>query len=1025
MKKQYRNIRKYLFLLAILGVSSSNVLAKTDQQSSKNVLRGVVVDEYNNPLSGVTINVIGEEIGAISEADGDFELKGIILPDSKISFSLLGYKTVAIEKGDDDKLFIKLSRDVSNSDQKIITAKDTRSKLSVTQAISTVTGEELSKTHHNTLGAALAGRLPGLIVRSEGNEPGSEKYTLNIRGTSTSTGRSPLILIDGMVSSDFDYINPNDVESVSVFKDAAAVALYGMQGGNGVISIVTKRGKLSKPSINVRANYSMQDAIVEPNMLSSYQYALLKNEASKNDGLGDFFDFDATEIQGFKDGSDLNLYPNNNWYDMFMKNKVQTENVDISATGGTKIFKYYTSLGYMHQDSPFKTDGTNVKDFGIHRFYVRSNVDVMINDFITGYMNVAARVQSNTITNDGGGTAGIMQSMFQIPPTVYGPLTPDGKVIVTPQYTSPTYARINRSGYLRKLQTDINANVGLNFDLNFITSGLSASAAAKFYTMAQSDIHGNTDYERWIKDPLKPNELEFIQYGTSIYKPITLTKGANYSYMSEFETKINYIKNIGDHSFAGNFLWNYQYSNPAGSVIQPYVRMTYGLSASYAFSNILYIDYTSSFQGSEQFKQGNRYGYFPSISGALLLSNFDFFSNLKNTVSLLKLRASYGLIGNDNMTGSRFLFKDQITSATGGYASGLFGVINESRIANPLITWEKNKVANIGVEFALLNEFILGVDLFHEDRTDVLTTTNNMPAVIGIPSASLPFVNNGHITNKGLDIYTSYSKDLSKDWSLGLNANISFNKNKIHELNELYLGDDYAYPYRNKGFSVGELWGYEIDYSNGTGYFNSQEEIVNSGLTYEGQAPRPGDFIYKDKNSDNIIDEKDMSPLGNTSIPKMSWGAGLDLRWKNLDLSVLFQGIGGFAQIMSGLGFYETANNGIFFENHLNAWTEERFKNGEKISAPALSSTTTASHKPNNYYLQDKSFVRLKNIEIGYTLPNSWLKKTLCDKIRLYVSGMNLLTFDKMKSNDLDVEMSAVDAFPVSRYFSAGLNVTF
>lgn len=1026
MKKQYIKSKGLFILLGVIGLSSLNIYSQArNTNKQKPTVKGVVVDEFNNPLSGVVINVNGESIGTISEPDGEFQLAGVYDPKSELSFSMLGYKTVVIEKGNEKQLYVKMTPDVSLSDQVISTSLGNRTRLSVTQAIATVTGDELSKTHHHTLGAALAGRLPGLIVRTGGNEPGNEGFTLNVRGTSTSTGRTPLILIDGMVVDKFSHLNPKDVESVNIYKDAAATALYGMQGGNGVISIVTKRGKLSKPSISINANYTMQNAIKTPTMLSSAQYATLVNEAYKNDGYGDNYMYSPDDIEAYKNGSNPDLYPNNNWYDMFVKPFVQTQNVDVAATGGSKYFKYYTSLGYMHQDSPFETDGTNVKDYGIHRFYVRSNVDVTVNDFITGFMNVAARIDRNTITNADGGTSGVLSSIFQLAPNIYGPLTPDGQVIVTPQFTNPTYARINRSGYRRQLGTDITANIGLNFDLSFITKGLSASGEAKFYTNALSNIHGQTDYERWTRDLTQPDKLEFFKYGASEYKPITLSKGVSYSYMSEFDVDLNYKRQFDIHGVGANAFWNYQYNNPAGSVIQPYVRMTYGLSASYSLSNIFYLDVLTSIQGSEQFMEGSRYGFFPAVSGAWIISNMDFMEKTKDVLSFLKLRASYGVTGNDQINDQRFLYKDNIKPGGAGYIGQLGNTINENRIANPFITWEKNRVANIGLEFSLFNQFMMGIDLFNEDRIDILTTTNNIPASLGIPGASLPYVNKGHITNKGIDLFAAYKKDISKDWTIGVNGNISFNKNKIKELNELYLGDDYAYPYRNKGYSVGQLWGYEIDYSNGNGYFNSQEEITKSGLTYEGQAPRPGDFIYVDQNGDDIIDEKDQKPFDDTSIPAFSWGAGFDLRWKNLDISVLFQGLGGYAQFMSGLGFYETANQGMYFENHLNAWTAERYKNGEYISAPALSNSTTASHKANNYYYQDRTFARLKNVEIGYTLPYKFFKNTLCKELRIYASGINLLTFDKMKSNDLDVEMSAIDAFPVSRYFTVGLNVTF
>lgn len=1016
--------KKPSLLLASLALCM-NMASYSQDKVIKPSLSGIVVDEYGNPLAGVIIKVEGEFNGAVTDPDGSFDLYGIVAEGSTLSFDFLGYSSQTVVKKEGDYMKVKMTPDVSFADQEIMVVKDKRSKLSLTQAVATVTGEELCKTHHNNLGAALAGRLPGLIVQADNNEPGSEGYTLMVRGTSTTTGRSPLILIDGMRVSGFSHLNPEDVAYVSVFKDAAANALYGMQGGNGVISITTKRGEISKSRLSLNASYGVQQAVKTPEMLDSWLYAALENEAYKNDGYGDYYAYSLNDIFAYKDGTNRALYPNNNWYDMFMKSVVQTQDINLSASGGSKFFKYYTSLGYMHQDSPFETDGTNPEDFGLHRFHVRSNVDVRVNDFITGFMNIAARIERNTITNAAGGTAGILNSMFEMPSTVYGPLTPEGQVVVTPQYTSPTYAQINRSGYRRQTNTYITANIGLNFDLDFLLKGLSASGEAKFYTNSLSNIHGNTDYERWTRDLTKPDELVFNRYGTSEYKPITLSKGNMYSYTSEFDGNLNYKGKFGRHSVSGLVNLNYQYDNPAATVYQPYKRLTVGMRASYSYNDMLFIDAITSIQGSEQFKDGKRYGAFPALSAGWVISNMSWFEPVKDIFSQLKLRASYGMVGNDQMTSDRFLFREQLTEGSGGLIESLEGVINYSRIANPDITWEKGKIADIGIDMSLYNQLYIGLDLFREDRTDVLVPSYTVPSSLGLPGDVLPFLNNGHIVNQGFDLYAGYTKQFTKDFSVNINGNFSYNKNEIKNIGELYLGDDYAYSYRQTGFSVFEQWGYLIDYSNGNGYFNSDDELISSGLTYEGVPPRKGDFIYKDLNGDQKIDEKDMAPMGKTSIPAYAWGATLGLKWKNFDLSVMFQGLGDFGTFNSGLGFYETANNGTYFKQHVSAWSEARYKDGKIITAPALSKSETASHKPNNYYFQDKSFARLKNVEIGYTLPQSVAKKIYCRNVRIYASGINLLTFDKMKSDDLDVEMSSMNAFPTYRYVNVGLNIMF
>lgn len=1026
MKKNYiklNSMKKVVYslfaasLLCPLGISAQKNVKKQIP-----IYKGVVVDEFNNPLSGVIVKVAGEENGTISAPDGSFELFGPV-GNGNLDFEFIGYRSQQYKVEGAGKIMVKMEPDVTRSNQIIDIPYEERERLGLTQAIATVSGEELSKTHFHTLGAALAGRLPGLIVETGTNMPGSEGYSLKIRGTSTTrSDMSPLVLIDGMIVDGFAHLNPADVESVNIYKDAASTALYGMQGGNGVISIITKRGKLENPKVSVDVNYTMQNAIETPHILDSWQYASLMNEALKNDGYGDYSKFSAVDIESYKNGTNLGLYPNNNWYDTYMKPMVQTENVNISANGGKKFFKYYTSLGYMHQDYPYETDGTSSKTFGLHRFHVRSNVDFRINDFITGYMNVAARVQSNMKTK--GNHDGIYGSLFELPSTTYGPLTPDGKVVVTPEVTSPTFGRLNRSGYLRTLDAYVTSNIGLKFDLDFITKGLSVMGGLNFYTKTLSNMTGKMDYERWIRDVNIKDELVFTRFGTSRDEPITLSKSVQYRYMSEFALNINYDRQFGLHGVSANIFGRYQYDNPPElSQIQPLKRVTAGAKLSYSYDNLFFADVVTGVQGTDQFKKGNRFGAFPAVSASWVISNMDFMDNFGETLSLLKLRASYGVSGTDNV--ENYLYRETLNTAGGGFIASMEGKIDESRLPNPLVTWEKVKQTNIGLDLGLFNQFTLSLDYFNENHDDILVLVNTLPSVSGIPSTAYPYINQGSVKNKGVDFAVNWQKQLTKDWFLSVGGNLTYAKNEIHNVNEVRLGDDYYKPYRQIGYSVGELWGYKVDYSNGNGFFNSPEEIAQSGLTYEGTAPRPGDLIFQDLNNDKIIDKKDLAPMGMTEIPALSWGANINLKWKSLDISMLFQGLSNYGVFESGLGFYETTNQGTFFDRHLNAWTEERYKAKAEITHPALSLQATSSQVASDYYLRDKSFARLKNVEIGYTLPYSWSRKLTAQKIRAYVSGYNLLTIDKASGIEMDIEQNSLGAYPTNRYFTIGLNVMF
>lgn len=519
----------------------------------------------------------------------------------------------------------------------------------------------------------------------------------------------------------------------------------------------------------------------------------------------------------------------------------------------------------------------------------------------------------------------------------------------------------------------------------------------------------------------------FYQYGTTEKEPLLFSKSTQSSIRSQYDWNIDYNRSFNRHKLGVNLFLSQQYYN-ANKIqgVQPVLRMTYGGRLSYGYDNLIFADFTAGYQGSEQFSKGNRYGFFPSGSLAFVATNLDALKN-NRVLSYLKFHTSYGLVGNDNFGDDRFLYRDYLASAaSNGGINYLSKPIDIIRLGNPNLTWEKSKIFNVGVDFSLFNQLSVGVEYYNDRRTSILVDDNITPLLNGLSSDYLSKINLSEIHNSGVDLSLGYFKQINKDFSLGLSSNFAFNKNEIIEIGELPKADDYAYKYRQTGYRIGQTWGYEIDYSNGNGYFNSQEEIDKSGLTYVGKSPRPGDFIYIDQNSDNIIDEKDIVPIGESTIPQIAWGAELFLKWRSWDVSVLFQGLGKFGGFNNGIGYYETYNNGTFFEHHLKAWTSERYANGEVILAPALTKQGSSSQKNNNYYYQNKGFARLKNVEIGYTMKDkAFMKKMHINQLRFYISGMNLLTWDHMKTNDIDVEGGKVSNFPTSQYWTVGLNLNF
>lgn len=990
-------ISSKISLLIVIGMILlvGNLKAQTEGVYSK----GTVKDIYGNALSGATVTARNNTINSVSNYKGIYTFEGKLVSNETFTVALNGYETQEVIYSDDGDLDLIMELDASKSSREVAMLNKTRPMSSVGASAYTLTEEILDRTKATSVSTALAGRLPGY----------AGGY---LRGVSTTNGKSPLIMVDGMVTGSTGFLNLNDIESVTVLKDAAATSIYGFQGGNGIISIRTKKGFDGEATVTVQGNYTMQQAIVKPTVLSSYQFASLYNEAWDNDGNTEESIYTAEDIEQYRLGENRDLYPDNNWYDMNISDLLQTQNIHVSGQGGSDMFKYYVSMGYLHQGSPYESDGTVPEEFGTNRFDVKSNLNIKINDYFSGYMNIVTQIDKIAAPK----ASDIFSSIFNIEPTVYGPTTPDNKVVVTELETNTAYSRINRAGYLKTTKVNISSITGVSLDLKKITPGLIASGEVKYLTTPISYITGGTDFERWVRDQSVTDSLAFTQFGSSTDDPISFTKSTSTSYRMEYEGKLKYKNTFGDNGVDAVALIQKQYYNSqATDGVQPFIKMTYGLDLTYSYKNLVYADFVAGYQGSEQFSPDNRYGFFPSGSAAVVLSNFDFLKD-NDIISFLKLRASFGLVGNDNMASERFLYKDNLTTGS---------KIGETQLGNPDITWEKSQISNIGFDMSFSNNLALTFEYFTDNRTDILVSNKTIPSMIGVSSSALPLMNAGEIHSHGFEVQLGYNKKFSRDFDFGINGHFAFNDNEVISLAELNLGDDYAYPLRSTGYRVNQKWGYEIDYSNGNGYFNSEDEIVASGLTYEGASPRAGDFIYKDLNGDNIIDQKDVAPMGYSSIPRIGYGGELNMRWKRFNLSAVGYGVAQVSTFNSGCGFYESYNKGTFFTQHLNAWTPERYANGEEITAPALSLNTSSNHKANNYYLQDKSYFQLEEITVSFDIPTNDTSKIFNKKAEVYFSGRNLFTIDNMKSDDMTVTMSGVNQSPARRAYIIGFNLTF
>ncbi|HEX7756666.1 MAG TPA: SusC/RagA family TonB-linked outer membrane protein, partial [Niabella sp.] len=451
----------------------------------------------------------------------------------------------------------------------------------------------------------------------------------------------------------------------------------------------------------------------------------------------------------------------------------------------------------------------------------------------------------------------------------------------------------------------------------------------------------------------------------------------------------------------------------------------------YAYDNRYLVEVNMGYNGSEQFSPEKRFGFFPAASLGWVASNEKFFKTITPVLSYLKFRGSYGKVGNDKIVGDRrFLYFDDITLSSGALGSlGNGQQVNISLLGNPDITWETATKMNVGVDLGLLKDFSASFDYFTENRVDILLTRGTVPVLQGVPVGNLPKVNMGNIFNKGFEVELTYNKSFSKDISLMVKGNYSYNHNKVKFMDEAKRDDSYVYPYHTTGYSLGQQWGYKIDYSNGNGYFNSQQELDDylAKTKYSFGTPRVGDFKYVDLNGDGIVDDKDVAPIGYSDlVPRVSYGFMFSLRYKNFELTPFIQGVAKYSHTYSDQGVYEFVKSiGTYFGYQRTAWTAERYANGEKITYPALSTGQNTNHIANDFFIMDRSFLRLKNIELAYTLPAGALKRLSVQGLRVYVSAQNYFVWDKLRMGHLDPEGADALGYPVTRSLNVGASITF
>lgn len=1028
---------KHFSLLAVMLCLGQTAFSQTK------TITGVVRDSAKNEtLIGVSVLVKGTSTGAVTDANGRYNIKAP--SNGTLIFRYIGFnpKNVAVDSR--EEINVLLTAPGQDLSEVVVVAYGTQKKQTITGAISTISTKEIKQSPAANLAASLAGRLPGLTAIQSSGEPGKDAVSLYLRGQGTINGQTPIILVDG-VPRDITYIDPNEVESITILKDASSTAVFGVRGANGVILVTTRRGKRDKPEINFTVESGQQAFTRLPQSLNSFDWATLKNQMATNDGNPAIYSADA--LNHYKTQDDPLHYPNNDWVKMLMHKYVGQTRYNLNLSGGTEYVSYFINAGYLDQGGQWKVDQ---KDYDpssyLKRYNFRSNIDAFLNKSKTlkAFLNLGGYVENVNSPAGGAGLGygnaiNVLVDIFNTPPITPGPVTADGKVLVYGNNNSP-YATINRTGYVQETRNNITASFGMEQDLKSWTQGLSAKFMISFDTRSIHDLTETQSYTHYNQAivPGSGGKDSTIYVPANGDRNSTLNPNVNNTFQtySNFQATVNYSRTFGKHTITGLLLAQQDKTikpqgadNPSATDF-PLPFNLRGLSArvTYGYDNKYFAEFNAGYNGSEQFAKGHRYGFFPSYSAGWLVSHEEFLKD-NQVITSLKVRGSYGLVGNDRINNARFLYLDNTVIQGGGYVGGggtlgINGnVVNESYVGNQNLSWETSKKTNIGLDMELFTSLNLIVDVYKSVNNNMLINRGTVPQLNGLPSSAIPPQNLGRLTNKGYEIELDYNKSLGKDLSILTKFNFNYSKNIINFIDEPEKTADYAYRYNATGYPVGTPFGLIAN-----GFWGSQQEIDNSGLTFSGRSPRPGDLKFEDLNHDKVIDSKDFAPIGYSNVPQYTFGATVGINYKNFDVSLLFQGVSNVSQDFRGWGVWENYGNGFLTERHLNAWTPARAASGAKIEFPALSASATNGEDPSmpsNYWRENTSYIRLKNAEVGFSLPTTWSQKIGAKKVRFYANGFNLITWDKMVNKGYDPESSGPLTYPIYKVYNLGVNVIF
>lgn len=1022
----------YFILLITFCVSYTSFA-----QNIKRVVEGVVVNEKNEPLKGATITEVGNERNAtLSAADGHFSIK-LTGGGDQVSTSSIGYLTKIFTVRTDSANVFKLDVDAKGLEDIIVVGFGRQKRITNTGAVSSIQGEDIKRVPTASIQNTLVGRLPGIFSQQRSGQPGADAADFFIRGVnSLNSDNRPLIIVDDI---EYDYtqlsqLNANEVESISILKDASTTSIYGLKGANGVLVVTTTRGRAGKPRINFSTEYGLNRVIRMPTYLDAYTTALLRNEATINDAYGQsqtpVLPFTPADLQKFKDGSDPYGHPNVNWVQELLNRSSDQGRANVDISGGNALVKYFTSLGYYTQDGilkEFKPVGEYVNtNYFYRRYNYRANLDITPTKTLKVRFDVNGRFET---TNSPGGTwenSGLFYeiSAFRyLAPYAMPAVNPDGSygyashqgAVTHNGSINPIY-RLANGGYRKNFNNNYNFVVGADQKLDFITSGLSAKVNVSY---AGNNNEGRTLLRNGMPAyRYYPENDQYVVRNSTYNTPIYAVGASNAAFNSTtiLQGSLNYDRTFGAHHFTGLLLLN-QRSNINGGAIPVNYRGT-TLRIDYDYKRKYLLGVTIARNGNDVFREENRYGVFPALGFGYNLAEEPFFKNLLPVFDLFKIRGSYGLVGSDVSYPATVTSVIPYTTTGSNYYGN---VTTEGALVNPDVTWEKERKLDLGLELNMFKgRLTLSGSYFYNFRFDQLIAQGDVPLMIG---QALPRRNVGQTENRGFDGVITYKENL-KDFNYSVSFNASYAKNKI-----IYISEAPDYPYLARtGTPIGLSLGYRS-----LGFYQI-DDFGPDGKVKEGIAAptwsiiQPGDLRYADLNGDGTINDADRTYLSKPNLPTTNLGAEFMIGWKGLTLRALLQSAFGYALQVTAEGA------GDAFNGNLRPWNLERWTPQTAATAtyPRLGLNTNVNNisylTVSDFWFVNTSYVRLKSLEVGYHIPYHFLRKSnVVQNARIYATGYNLLNVQNTGHFQQDAEIinGTGAAYPNTANFNLGVQIGF